>query len=458
MEAWLIPVSLFTKKYLSINTLAVLPFLVYVMMFVYLILSRRGSLEKFKVSKGMFIFTLIFLASQTLVVFLTYYKVQHDPSSPNLFSGIFFGIYLLTANIIIVALLIKFLINDVSSELTFYKGIYWTLFGYSLFVLLPQLFVVLLHVGNQWVNFVARLFEEQHPGRLDFYFNGSYTTTLGRINGFCSEASFLAAQLGIVFLPIIISSIKNRVNLIGVSDRYAQAINWFSLLFIWLILLFAKTSTGILVIVLSVIILFVTSNLSTKVRYTVLGSAGVVALAVCYVTVTPVRDIINNYLIHKGGVSNRLGGTVALLLTFINHPILGVGTGYESYYLMRYVPESTTNNWEFQNVFTQSGYPVQSVFFDFFARYGMIIMLPVIIYIIMKTLDAHKVKKYYLGQPDKTEARIRLASVDAFYFFLVIYLVVSLFSFGWYNSYYIIMFFFYFAVINNGKKSITIIS
>lgn len=454
MEAWLIPVSLFTKKYLSISTLAILPLLVYLAMFAYLLLTKRDSLHQIKVSKGMFAFVLVFLAVQTIIIFFTFNRVKNDPSSPNLFSGVFFGVYLLMFNFIIIAMLTKTLITGYSKISSFYRSVYWTIILYGLVVLLPQLMVVTIHFGAQWVNFLASLFEEQHPGRIDFYYNGSYATTLGRINGFSSEASFLAAQVGIIFLPVLLSSIKNRVNITGFNNKYYKFINWGLLIFLWVILLFAKTSTGILVIVLSVLMLFFTASISEKVVYFVLGIFASLILVIGYLKIGPLKEIIDNYLLHKSGVSNRLGGTIGLIITFFHHPFFGVGTGYESYYLMKFVPAGTTDNWEFLNVFTKSGYPVQSVIPDLFARYGLIIMLPVTFYIGMKIQSALKLKKYInITNVHDEYSDLGKVTIDAFLIFIVMYLIIGLFSFGWYNSCYFVMFFFYIVSLNLVKNN-----
>lgn len=452
MEYWLIPISFFSKRYFSINTLAIFPLIIYTFFLCYLIFTRENSLSHLKFSKKTIAFVLVSLLSQTGVELLNYERVRFNPGSPNLFSGVFFGSYLVFFNIIVVGILVKFLMdsNDIGID-RFIKSFYVSLIFYGFIVLLPQLLVVVFDKGNGWVNFLGKLFEERHTGRVDFYYNGSYATTLKRINGFCSEASFLAAQLGIVFLPILMASIKNNFNLLKKKSSSYNYLNWFLLLCVWVILLFAKTSTGILVIFLSIIILFIAANTSKKVDYFLIGIIGMVAIFGSYFMISPIREIINNYLLHKSGVSNRLGGTIALLLTFLHHPVFGVGNNYESFYLMKFVPKNTTNNWEFQEIFKHSGYPVQSEFFSFFAHFGLIIMIPVIIYLVHKLQMAHKIKKY-IGNSTSDSIELNqyyTTLVDAFYYFVIMYICISFFSFGWFDNYYLIMFFFYVTVVNN---------
>lgn len=453
MEAWLIPISFFSKKYLSINTLAIVPLMLYSLMLVIVILRRPKSLDDFSVSKKSLLFVLFFLAVQTIVIFVNFNKVKSDPGSPNLFSGVFFGLYLIVYNIIVDSMLVRILITDNDQEQSFIKSVYWSFIFYGILVLLPQLLFVVFNIGSQWINFIGNLFEERHTGRSDFYFNGSYTTTLKRINGFCAEASFLAAQIGIVFLPLILASIKNNFDLFHNKFSQRNAVNWIFLLLFWIVLLFAKTSTGILVIILSLLILFVTSNLFKKVQYIVSGAISLVVLVGAYITVSPLRNIINNYLLHKGGVSNRLGGTIGLLITFLHHPLFGVGNGYESYYLMKYVPKFTTHNWEFNDIFMKSGYPVQSEFVAFFAHYGIIIMIPVCVYVFKKLYLAHKLKVILTSEVISVDTARKVTLIDSFYYFVFMYFIISLFSFTWYNNYFLIMFFFFITMLNNEKYS-----
>ncbi|KRM61385.1 hypothetical protein FC26_GL001456 [Paucilactobacillus vaccinostercus DSM 20634] len=451
MEAWLIPISFFSKRYFSINTLAIFPIAIYTLMLAYVIVTKHDSLSLIKFPKKALYFVLLFLLSQTAVDFFYFSKVKNDPGSPNLISGVFFGVYAVCFNIVVVALLVKFLISySENAKYHFIKSFYISFCLLGLIVLLPQLLVVLTNFGSSWVNLIGRFFEERHAGRGDFYFMGSYTTTLRRINGLCSEASFLAAQLGIVFIPVLLASLKNRFNIFNGTRDNTGILNWILLIFVWIILLFAKTSTGILVIFLSLLIMFFFEKMDRKVLYFVLGIIAMFGVVAAYFTIQPIREIVNKYLLHKSGVSNRLGGTIGLIITFLHYPIFGVGNAYESYYLMKFVPKSTTNNWEFQDVFRQTGYPVQSEFFSFFAHFGLIIMIPFLIYIVRKILLAHNLKKNITNSRETNkEDLFHLTIIDAFYYFLIMYLCISFFSFGWFDNYYLVIFFFYLTVINN---------
>lgn len=450
MEVWLIPISLITKRFL-IDSFAVVPLLFFMTIFGYKMLITKNSLEIKLINRNTLIFLLTALITQTLTVLISFSKVQHAPGSPTLFNGLF-GWYIIVFNMVLDYMVVRIFVNSELSQKRFIKSIYVTLFIYGLLILLPQLIATFSPILDHWVNLVGGLLEERHQGRDDFYFKGSYVTTLRRINGLCAEAAFLAAQLGIVFVPLVLASIKNHYNLYTQRDSRNNLLNWFLLIMLFFVLLFAKTSTGFLVIALSCILLFLYSNLKKKVWYLVILFSLLIVLAVTFIyDIGPVQGIMMKYLLNKQGTSNRLGGTIGLLKTFLFHPLLGVGNSYHSYYLMRLVPKSTTSNWEFINIFTKSGYPVQSEFFGFFAHYGLILMIPVILFILKKWFLA---KRLYVQlskglKNSNINIKFYISLIDSFKFFVIMYVVLSLFSFTWNENYYLLMFFFYVVLLNS---------
>lgn len=105
-----------------------------------------------------------------------------------------------------------------------------------------------------YVNGLAQLFERRWIGRDDFYQAGSYVTTQMRLNGFEPEAPFLAILIGVVFLPIFMMGVRQSLIIWRRPGVANTLLLWVTLIAAWLVLLAAKTTTGMLLVFVSVLL------------------------------------------------------------------------------------------------------------------------------------------------------------------------------------------------------------
>lgn len=97
-----------------------------------------------------------------------------------------------------------------------------------------------------------------------------------------------------------------------------------------------------------------------------------------------VHDMFTRFLLEKHGTENRLGGTIGLLKTIMQHPLFGVGYGFESPYIVENVPSWSKTNLEYQNVYAIYGYPTLSGFLGWFTRFGLVLVLPMLYVVVQR--------------------------------------------------------------------------
>lgn len=157
-------------------------------------------------------------------------------------------------------------------------------------------------------------------------------------------------------------------------------------------------------------------------------------------------EILNENLFNKAesdSSMNRIGGTIGLIVTWFKHFIFGVGWNFHNYYLLKNVPQWTTNNGEYMYVFSaQNFYPILSVFFGWLAEFGTIIVIFLVVYIYKLLSDFRKFSKQVnLITNNEFEYKFIKTISDSVHFFVIFYLISSLFVFYWSESVYLIMFF-----------------
>ncbi|WP_248719625.1 hypothetical protein [Convivina intestini] len=326
------------------------------------------------------ILTAFFWVCQLLVMLVSYLKIGETTVT----SGIVHSVILLggwTITVYLAWAIIQLTINDVNDERKFIKSGLIGLIIYILIVILPQL-MVMFHVSRltSYVDHIGHLFERHwrmHEG-YDFYKEGSYVTTEHRVNGFEPEAAFLANLLGVCYLPIVIGLTTTKQIFWRALRSRTMNIIFNSLLAfgILLILLLVKTTTGILTAGLGFLIWLCWSRGRQRLVLLLLAAAGLVTIGIAYVKFDAIHTLFNQFLFNKQYTDNRLGGSIGLALTVLSHPFMGVGYGFTSYFTLQNVPLSTTQNFEFQQVYSQFGYPNLSEVLGWFASFGLIIMLP----------------------------------------------------------------------------------
>ncbi|MFD0897526.1 hypothetical protein [Loigolactobacillus binensis] len=448
MAQWLILIGLFSKTYGSSIpvTLASIPIYLYFILFCRKLWLQPERLDTITFAPKVTLWAFIVLVDQLLMIGVSYVVTDHPDFTRGIMNSSVNTVAYF-ANIFFIYYLMVLLIDSQTQILKFVQGTIKTFVGFTILVLLPQVVATVSPVLNGWVNLVGKLFEAKHFGRADFYAMGSYTTTLHRVNGFSSEASFLAVLLAVVFIPLILAAIrynysyfKNRV------DRTVTKFYWLLLLTSFFVLFFAKTTTGILVIIFSVLILLIRLKGKRRNQLLILGLIACGILALVYFTVPYVQNLLNSFLFKKQGTSNRLGGTIGLLLTFVHYPITGVGDGFTSYYNFKFVPLSTINNWEYQNIFQKSGYPIQSIWGGWLAGYGLIGVIPVVVFIYHKCKQAMAAYQKIEALNDVSLTLYQVL-IESFFYSLFMLFVLALFTFSWADNIYLVILFFYFVMI-----------
>ncbi|PIO83055.1 hypothetical protein BSQ39_05435 [Loigolactobacillus backii] len=448
MEWLLIPISMLIKNFsFSLpGIIGTLPVYLFTLLLFFKWVTQPDLFGQLMVSRRVLIGTFAFGISQLIMIFYSYQITNRPQDTSGLSTGPV-NVFLFIANLFLVYYLLQVVISDQHKALGFIRSLLITYVVFGILVLIPQIVATRSHLMDGWVNFLGRMFEAEHQGRFDFYRHGSYATTQRRVNGFSQEASFLAAMIGIVFLPIVMAAIKNRYDYFSGKLHQRQWFYWVLLIFSFIVLFFAKTSTGFIVIALAVVILFFASSASDQRRYLKAGVVALVLLVVLYIADPGVQAILQKYVLNKQGTDNRLGGTIALFLTFLHYPLFGVGRGYTSYYSFLYVPKSTIANPEYFMTFVQTGYPDQSVWGEIFASYGLVTIVPTFLYLYHKVKTALNLKRFFVKQTDSSSI-LYVTILDSFFYTLIMFAVLAIFTFSWNDEIYFVIFFFYIVIIN----------
>jgi len=451
MSSILVPVSVFIKEHFStsISYLSQLPIYLFIL-FIIVVISKRGiPINNNTINTRVILGIMLFLGLQLIAMLLSFSEIGDNILNKNPIKE-FIKLCIFIIFIFLHYLVVKLIIIDKKTILSFISGI-----GIALILVLGISFLQLMYITlpenpfiNKMVNFIGH-FEDRH--NRDFYYNGSYVQTLERINGLNAESGYLAVQLLVAFVPFIISSIKNKVNIFSLRKgihSYNPLLHYLLLFLVIIILFYAKTTTGLISILVIATSLLFLLQIKRKITYTIM-LMGLVYIGLKIGMHNPnFMGILNEYLFNKAetvSTMNRYGGTVALIITWLQHLTVGVGWNYQDYYLFKNVPSFTTNNWEFHNVFVENNfYPILCIFFGWLAQFGTVIVIIVLIYIykLLKDLRVLSKKAQLMGVEANTCLVINSIK-DSAHYFVVFYLISSLLSFQWYDSYYLIIFFYF---------------
>ncbi|WP_100486859.1 O-antigen ligase family protein [Sporolactobacillus pectinivorans] len=471
MSVFLMPITLLIKHYLpfSYMYLAEVDLYLFMILVVLYSVSRNGAYFKsfsgiktittnyFKTlfSKKVFIFILCAFCIQILSIILSYLRIGKSIYNVNPIVG-FAAVTALTCVFFLHYIVVGVLVSNKDDILQFIRGTYWTTVSVLIIVYIQLMFLVVPPLLGPIVHFFGIFFEQKNGYMLQWYWKGSYVQTLGRINGFFSEPAKLAAFLCIICLPFILAAIKNKYSIFNPKLKY-QPIKYYSLLLIILIaLLYAKTTTGIFAIVLAIGVFWLTLSRKRKISFGIAIMIGLIALVILYFTNGTIHRLASEYIFGKaGGTSsdNRLGGTIALFVTFLHHPILGVGQSYTDFFLLKGTPAWTTHNAEFASfVKVRHAFPIYSNLLGWLVQYGLIICSFFAIYIISMKRSMSRLVDRLKGHPD----HILYQTInDAAFYFLIFFFALSAVTFGWNESAFFIMLFF-FVVFRQYLKKIAI--
>lgn len=412
MAFWLFFVILFPKthSYWWLDVFTQLPMVVFGS-YVFIQVIKGRWREIVPSNRALMIGVAVFIV-QAVRVLISYNEVGIDTTT----AGLIHGLIGLVELLVVVWLAWATVQLSGDSFLTIVRGAYAAFWTYFIMILVPQFWVMIGRTETMdYVNGLAQLFERHWVGRDDFYQAGSYVTTQMRLNGFEPEAPFLAILIGVVFLPIFMMGVRQSLIIWRRSGVANTLFLWVTLITAWLVLLAAKTTTGMLLVFVSVLLMLVTGVGMQRVTLLIIAVWGAGVGYGLYHYLPGVHDMFTRFLLEKHGTENRLGGTIGLLKTIVQHPLFGVGYGFESPYIVENVPSWSKTNLEYQNVYAIYGYPILSGFLGWFARFGLVLVLPVF-YIV--------IKRY------KEAGRNRRDFSWAYIYFVALAFVTSMFTFS----------------------------
>ncbi|MGR6117291.1 O-antigen ligase family protein [Aeribacillus composti] len=456
MAYFLMPLALLVKHYFPISNryLSELPLYFFILLIIF------HSVTKGKIYKDNFLSTkilvfLFFTIGFQSVASLNSYGIIGDSiyNSNPIKSILKFIVFLLF--IFFHYFVVKILINDEKEIRLFLKGSLLSII-LTLFITYSQFFYLLFpsSIFNNIASLLGKLFEARNIYRPEWYINGSYVQTMKRINGLFGEASLLAAHLSIICLPFVLAAIKNKYNIFNKNKKY-NSLKYYCLLFsILLILLLAKTSTGIVAILIVLFFFFMIIPLKRKISFGIITLVLLLFFIHLYNTNFYVNSIIEDYVFGKTdstSTDNRLGGTIGLLITFIQHPFFGVGDEYTNYYLSVNIPSWARSNAEFKDFATvRHSFPIMSVLLGWLAQYGIVVFTFFIVYVIKLQREMYRLIKK-IDKSSQTYLFYKTIADSSLLFFFIFF-GLSLLHFGWYESSYFIMFFFFVVFRHHLRK------
>lgn len=346
----------------------------------------------------------------------------------------------------------KMLIRSYDDAIKFMKSVVITMAVYLGVIVLPQILYLFGFTSlTHWINPIAHLFERHWENR-NFYDNGSYVTTSMRVNGFEPEAAYLALLVGIAFSPFLLMLIQEPLR--AFKNRW---IYWTAIILGAAslgVLLLAKTTTGFLLIGILALVYWLAAPKKQKISLFFLGIIAVIGVALTYITVPSVHNLLNTWIFQKGGTDNRLGGTIALIRTWLQHPLFGVGYGYEGQYIVDNLPAWSKNNFEYMQVYQHQAYPILNDTFGWLARYGLVFFLIFIWLLFGLVKRSLVVLKELSGKFDQRSMFYRV-SIKAFYMTIITVAVVSSVTPSNVVSWPILlMLFFYWRVIHIAENDV----
>ena len=268
----------------------------------------------------------------------------------------------------------KMAIQTFDDAVKFIKAAGISLIVYLVVIVLPQIgFIFGVSGFSHLINPIAHLFERHWLNR-NFYDNGSYVTTLWRVNGLEPEASFLALLLGLAFGPFLIMLAQEPLKRFK-THKWLFWLAWLIIFVIVGVLFMAKTTTGFLMIGLLALAYWVSAPRKQKIWLASAGVLVLIAVGVAYEAVPTINALLNQWLFQKSGTDNRLGGTIGLLGAWLHHPILGVGYGFEGHYIVQNLPDWSKNNAEYLEVYKNQAYPILNDVLGWLARFGLVFVL-----------------------------------------------------------------------------------
>jgi len=331
-------------------------------------------------------------------------------------------------HILALYILVKETVRSTEDIKNFFRGSIVLLF---LLVVIGGLQAIYLYFGQleSVVSFLGR-FEFRWADRANWYAAGSYVQSMNRINGLMPEASEYAAQLGVFSLPIIYSCYRNKLSLFGRRFSLNRVLYLSLLIFSFVLNLIAQSTSGILLVGLSILVIFIdiirTQSKRIIMIFIVSVGLGLIGVVISFFMIPEFYDFLNFWLLNKES-PNRLGSTVAYLRVILSHPFIGVTVA--NVFALEYVPIETTLNEEFIQHFLQNrGILRLSTIFDVLARYGLVVVLPIFIFVLVQYRKTCEIIRGFYGKNVVAEEDNLLRTFkDSFLLYSIFLLVNSIF-------------------------------
>lgn len=325
---------------------------------------------------------------------------------------------------------------------SFTKGFFWGFMVLEIICLMQVCYIYISKDVGPLLRILGEHLEVQDEWTPQLYTGGTFTLTALRVNGFTREPGFLAAMLAICFSPLILAAIKNKFNIFFVSRKYSGAFYYSMITLLISTLLLAKTSTGLIAIMLILISpIFLNKGVNALKWCIFLISITFVGFLVYKFNPT-INEMLNHYIFDKGSTVSlpmRLGSFEATWKTIISHPITGVGYNNTSFYNIINFPEQYRNISEYQIHATLNFLSDLSSLGGLIAQFGLIVSGLILTYFLRLIRDIRKYSKIL-----KNKYYCTLS--DAAVYFFILLLLVSIFSVELSQPIYFVSIFYFIAL------------
>ncbi|MDT0148375.1 hypothetical protein Q9R38_17785 [Priestia aryabhattai] len=456
------PISIFIAVYFNISVLGYygdrIQLYVYSVFIVAAVLWKKGEFNRDIINKKVILFIVALIGLQGLGLLISSLRAADSiyyRSPLKMFAG--FLVFLF--GVLVHYLVVKLTVNTKRDIEKFSKGLWYAIVISTLVSLFQFLYIVIPGSFQSIVHFIGTYLEARWGGKeanlsLDsYYLMGSYAETVKRINGLTEEASSMATLFFVAFIPFLLASIKNRYNLFH-QNRNTKRL-YITLILMVIILISAKTSSGILFGILALVLAYRYFNKRYQLLVLACAFVAIIIFIGYGIQNNYFEYIIQNFILSKNenSISTRTGGTIALLKSSFFGFFTGVGYEYHAYYIGTYMPEWARHNIEYFQAVKNRDFPIVSVALGWLTDYGVLVVGLVFWYVRNK-LKSFKKNVEILQKQGNSEEMLFVTLYDAMRYYLIFALLASCLLYVWYASTYLVIFFFFIVTVKILKKTI----
>lgn len=352
---------------------------------------------------------------------------------------------IMIANFLIIYLVMNMLTREQYQVQKLLAGVFWA-FAILIVICLIQIIYVFANGRlESLVELIGRYLEYHNilnPGSFEKI---SYAQSTQRVNGLYAESGFLAGILAVCFGPFILSAIKNKVNIFFPDKKYNYLMYYGMLVALILVLILAKTSTGILAV--GILLLLLLFSVKGKDRLILVGLYffGGVILSIVVLKIPMLHDMLLSFTVGKtdsDSTTMRLLATQAVLITLFKNPIVGVGVGQTSYFNFMNAPAAVKKLNEYQLFLKNKEFPDQSAWGALLAQFGLVIGIIILIFVVQMLIDMYRNSKNLMAKK-VSDYKLDTAITDSAIFYVIIFFILGMLSIQWSYDLYIIIFFFF---------------